>query len=187
MEQAKKRNHKFYITDITIEKVLYLEVPDLKQFAALIQQKHRKLLEIAKEVNDSNEVGILYNLYTKEEVIKLGNENNVSIDDDIDSAVLRKNSYKNELILLHNHPSTSNFSLADIAYFLSDDYILAISVITNQGQIYFLQKNEKYDYNRAYELLHKLIREYSVDKQELIVKEFLKICREGGINYVKGK
>ena len=92
-----------------------------------------------------------------------------------------------ELALSHNHPSTSNFSFADIDYFVVNDYLGLMSVVTNQGEIYVLRKTSSYDYNKTKEIEKALLEEYSLENQEEMVKEFLKHCRKGGILYVKGK
>lgn len=188
LEQAKKRDHKIEITDIAIDKVPLINVPGFtEEQNNLLQQEHKNILQIAKDENNNNEVGILYNIYTGQRSQKLGDEYSVNIDSTPDSAVLRHDSFENELVLMHNHPSTSNFSLADIDYFLSDGYIGLMSVITNQGEIYMLQKNKNYVYNKAYKLLIDLIKKHSLTQQNLVAHEFLKICKRGGVTYVKGK
>ena len=41
---------------------------------------------------------------------------------------------------LHNHPSTSTFSMADIDTFITQACIGLMSVVTNQGEVYILHK-----------------------------------------------
>ena len=57
MEQAKKRDHKIFITEQAINKVDYVQPSDFTPQQALsMQQKNKELLRIAKTKNHSNEV-----------------------------------------------------------------------------------------------------------------------------------
>jgi hypothetical protein len=188
LEQAKKRDQKIMITDIAINKVPRVKVPDFThEQNELLHQVHKEALSVAMRENNSDEVSFVYNLHTNEKVKILGDSQSVDIDKNIQVWALRSNSYANELVVVHNHPSTSNFSLADIDYFLSDDYIGMMSVVTNQGEIYILKKSRNYDYEKAYSIEKDLIKRYTLDKQYLIANEFIKTCLEGGVTYVKGK
>lgn len=188
LEQAKKRDHKIFVTDVAIDKVPYMAIPGFnKEQNEYLQQEHKNILRIAKDENNSNEVGVLYNTYTGQRMQKFGTENSLDMDEGTDSAVLRHDALVNELVLLHNHPSTETFSLADIDYFLADVYMGLVSVVTNQGSIYILQKSEKYDYKKSYNILLSLVEKYSLSQQQLIADEFLKICNEGGVIYGKGR
>lgn len=188
LEQAKKRDHKIIVTDTAIDKVPYVEIPELSQDQnEILHQSHKELLSIAKNENNSDEVALVYSLHSNAKIKTLGNGHSVDIDNNIEVAALRRNSYQHEIIISHNHPSTLNFSLADIDYFLSDDFTGIMSVVTNQGEVYILKKNINYDYIKTHSILMDLIKKYTLNNQVLIVKAFIKKCVEGGVTYVKGK
>ena len=56
------------------------------------------------------------------------------------------------LVNLHNHPSTNNFSLADIATFVQAREIGLMSVVTNQAEVYMLLKSYDFNYRKVFEL-----------------------------------
>ncbi len=188
LEQAKKRDHKIMVTDVAISKVPYVEVPGFTaEQNQLLQQINRDVLRTAMESNYSNEVALVYNLYTAERVFVLGDENHIDTEGDLNVRMLQGRSYAFELAISHNHLSTSNFSFADIDYFIANDYFGLMSVVTNQGEVYVLLKTSSFDYDKVREVEKALMEEYSLERQEEITKEFLKRCKEGGILYVKGK
>ena len=63
LEQAKKRDHKIFITDTAIEKVSLVKPSDFSYSqASLMKSKHKELLNVAKKQNNSNEVLFIENL-----------------------------------------------------------------------------------------------------------------------------
>lgn len=188
LEQAKKRDHKIMITDAAISKVPCLKIPECGDaFCKKLQSIHKALLKEAQTSNDSNEVAVVYNIYTIKQVFVRGDEGQVDVDSDIDIKVMYNKSHAEELVLIHNHPSTSNFSLADIDYFIANEYLFLMSVVTNQGEVYAIYKTSAYNYNEIRKLEKQLANKYSLDRQAEIAKEFLKQCQKGGVRYVKGK
>lgn len=122
-----------------------------------------------------------------------GERNYVNYGANIDVQVLKRNSYANELIIAHNHPSTQSFSFADIAVFLLDEYIGVSTVVTNQGQIYCLRKQERFDYNKARQLLYRVYDRHALEDdpvdagcQAMAAKEFLRQAEKVGVWYEKG-
>lgn len=185
MEQAKKRDHKIYITDEAIEKITPSDISHYSnEQNTLINQKHKELLVKSKQINDSNETAVLFNLNTGEEAIMFGNESSVNIfDNPVAVSMANKNSF---LFLAHNHPSTQNFSYADLGVFLMNDCINGLSAVSNMGVSHIIAKSEKYDFNKAYEVLMEIRGKYHLvdDKvNSLIVKEFLKKSKFVGIEY----
>lgn len=152
-----------------------------------LQKAHKKVLKIAQKQNNSNEVALMYNQYNNEQISILGTVNSVDIDSNINIKVLQNKSYDKELVMIHNHPSTSNFSFADLDYFINNDYIGVMSLVTNQGEVYTLIKISVYDYDKIKSIERDLVKKYSIDNQDTIASRFLKICKDGGIIYVKGK
>ena len=63
LEQAKKRDHKIYITDTAINKVDLVKPKDFSAAqASFMMKKHKELLGVAKSQNNSNEVLFIENL-----------------------------------------------------------------------------------------------------------------------------
>ena len=190
LEQAKKRDHKIYITDVAIDSVDRVKPSDFTdEQAENMQIKHKELLKLAKDKNESNEVLFIDDLNFKSEVQILGEEFVVSPAKNPFAVSVVRNAERQSLIYLHNHPSTNNFSIADIDTFICEGSIKAMSVVTNQGEVYVLNKKADYEYNKARQLMSDTF--YSFEEDEIdnneFVKRFIKKCNEGGIEYVKSK
>jgi proteasome lid subunit RPN8/RPN11 len=91
------------------------------------------------------------------------------------------------VIVLHNHPSLSDFSLTDIEFLIQYDRIKMMVVVTNLGSITYLVKTDKYDYYSAVELINTAI---SMNNEANNLKDlkdaadyFLKRCYTVGITY----
>ena len=64
-----------------------------------------------------------------------------------------------------------------------------MSVVTNQGEVYIMNKTADYSFGKAKALLnsvHDSFTEKDIDDKEF-VNRFLKRSQEGGIEYVKAK
>ena len=147
MEQAKKRDRKIYITEQSINKVDFVQPSDFTSRQALVmQQKHKELLEIAKTKNNSNEVLFIEDLHFSSEVQVLGSEFVVSPGKSPFAVSVLINAERQSLIYLHNHPSTNSFSVGDIDTFVCERAVKAMSVVTNQGEVYVLNKLENYSF-----------------------------------------
>lgn len=99
------------------------------------------------------------------------------------------NAKRQSLVYLHNHPSTNTFSIGDIDTFVCERAIKAISVVTNQGEVYILNKLDNYSFDGTRKLLTEIYNSYpegEIDDKDF-VKKFLRRCREGGIEYAKSK
>lgn len=91
------------------------------------------------------------------------------------------------VIVLHNHPSLSDFSLTDVQFLLRYDNVKMMVVVTNLGSISYLVKNKKYTWKKAIALFNE-----SVDKNNKAEKlkdlqaaadYFLKNSYTVGIDY----
>lgn len=188
VEQAKKRDHKVYITDTAIKKVGAVQLSDFSEKqAADMQECHKELLRVSQSKNDSNEVLFISNLSFTEKITVMGTEHKVEPGKNPFAVSLVANSPRYSLVYMHNHPSTNTFSFADIDTFVCDGAIKTMSVVTNQGEVYIINKTSKYGFNRARRLLSDINKSLSGDNDigERFVKEFLKRCDEGGVEYGK--
>lgn len=188
--QAKKRDHKIFITDTAIEKVGYVPIPGLTDKVSLsIQEEHKAILSIAKNINNSNEVLSIVTTDMTRKVRVLGTEYTVDPSTSPEAYGILSSSKPHEVAYLHNHPSTNTFSLPDILTFIRYSQIGIISVVTNQGEVYILRKTKKYEYNKVKDVFGRIFLLYKDKKisHNEAVKLFLKECYKGGIAYVKSK
>ncbi|MGM9571087.1 MAG: hypothetical protein ACI3ZR_02610, partial [bacterium] len=82
LEQARKKDHIFTITDMAIKKVKLIAIPGFSNEQNLaLQQVHKDLLKIAKEENDCKEVMLLQNYDFEFSIKILGTENSVKYSD----------------------------------------------------------------------------------------------------------
>lgn len=185
LEQAKKRDHKIYITDVAIDKVSRSDIPYLTQVQNdMIYINHISILKISQTDNDSNEVASLLDLYTNESAVSLGDEHEVNVFLNPNAVSMSDHAEDGSLFLAHNHPSTQDFSYSDLGVFLMNDSIGGLSVVSNTGDVHILFKSEKYNFARAYELMASIKSQYdSYDSEvdRLMVKEFLKNSKTVGI------
>ena len=151
--------------------------------------KKLELLKIAKDENDSNEVLLINDLEFKSEVSVLGGEFKVSPGENPFAVSVISNAKRQSLIYLHNHPSTNNFSVGDIDTFVCESAIKTMSVVTNQGEVYVLNKTAAYNYNNIRTMLNEIYKSFDGDEidNKAFVSEFLKRCKEGGVEYGKAK
>ena len=115
----------------------------------------------------------------------MGEEHNVDPLSDSTSYHLIHASKNCVVIVLHNHPSLSAFSLSDIQFLLKYETIKMMVVVTNLGNISYLVKNSKYDFEKAVILLNESIDLNNKAKKLKDLQEaadfFLKNCYNVGI------
>lgn len=196
LEMAKKRNHKILITDEAIRKVpriKYKNIPENEY--STIQELARNVLLISKNENDSNEVAITYGMGSVERIQKgeeyigvaLGSEHEV---DPISSTIayhLVASAKECIVIVLHNHPSLSDFSLSDVQFLLRYASIKMMVVVTNLGSISYLVKGKGYVYEKAVALFNEAVNSNNEARDlkglQKAADYFLKNCYMAGIDY----
>lgn len=193
LEQAKKRNAKVWITEIAIEKVPFIEYKGLTNG----QNKHiwqlaKEVLRLSRERNDSNEVSITCDLagssMMKDYGVAFGDETSVSVNADTFSFHILMTAQEATVIVLHNHPSTKTFSLNDLRYLFVYVTIKMLVLVSNQGTIHYIVKEEKFDRNAALKMLKECVMENergssaaaNAYKASL---SFLSRCSEAGLFY----
>ncbi|MDT3960818.1 phage head morphogenesis protein, partial [Staphylococcus aureus] len=94
------------------------------------------MLKDAKENNDSNEVAYLLK---DGKVTKVyGDQDSVSFAPGEKTTELLFNSKPNSIVMLHNHPGQSSFSLTDLYLFIFNNSIKTLTIVTNKGQTKYL-------------------------------------------------
>lgn len=193
---AKKRDHKIMITDEAIRKVpkiKYKSIPESEY--STIQELARNVLRISKTENNSNEVAITYGMDSLDRIqkgeeyigIALGSEHEV---DPISSTIayhLVASAKECIVVVLHNHPSLSDFSLSDVQFLLRYASVKMMVVVTNLGSISYLVKENGYDYEKAVALFNVAVNSNNEarDLKDLqkAADHFLKNCHMAGICY----
>lgn len=193
---ARKREHKVFITDIAIEKVPYIEYKNIepKHYIAL-QELSKTVLQISKDDNDSNEVAIVYSLDSDRLIeqgkeyfgISLGTEHEVDPAASVTAYHILRTTLSCAVVCLHNHPNLSKFSLNDVKFFLKNDNVKLMTAITNLGSVSYLVRTDRFDFFKALDLYNEAvgIHNTSGDLKNLqnAADYFLKNCYDVGIIY----
>lgn len=196
LEMAKKRNHKIMITDEAIKKVPRIQYKNIPESEYdIIQELAKNVLQISKNENNSNEVAITYSMDSVERIQKgeeyvgvaLGSEHTVDPLSSTTAYHLVATAKECIVIVLHNHPSLSDFSLSDIQFLLQYANIKMIVVITNLGSISYLVKGEKYAFDKSVALFNEAVSSNNEAKDlkglQKAADHFLKNCYLVGIDY----
>ena len=113
-----KRLTKMVIDDKSIEQVKKLSFPLLYDDEnELLYKMHIRLLKVAMDKNNSNEVGFIINLMDRKHFEILGNEDGIELRKVIEARDLFFTAPSNSLIFIHNHPKNSTFSEVDLKSF----------------------------------------------------------------------
>lgn len=198
MEMAKKRDRKIAITDEAISKVPVIEYKSIPSSQyRIINELAKEALIISKEDNDNNEVAITYRMSSLSEMkedertkvmgVALGDEHSVDPEEDTVSYHLLNSTADCIVIIVHNHPSLSKISLADVRYLLQYHSLKMIVAVTNYGNITYLVKSEKYNRESAINLYDKCVDMYN-DADDLkgyqdATEHFLDKCHSSGLIY----
>lgn len=196
LEMAKKRDHKIMITDEAIRKVpkiKYKNIPENEYDT--IQELARNVLLISKNENNSNEVAVTYGMNSMNQIkegkdyigVALGSEHGVDPLSSTISYHLVASSKECVVIVLHNHPSLSDFSLSDVQFLLRYASVRMMVVVTNLGSISYLVKDEKFDYEKAVALFNEAVNSNNEARDlkglQKAADQFLKNCHMAGIVY----
>ena len=96
-------------------------------------------------------------------------------------------SFECVVIVLHNHPSLSKFSLEDVKFFLSNGTVKMMVVITNLGNISYLVKKDAYNRKKAIEIYNHAVSVHNegnnLHDYQKAVSYFLSKCHEANIIY----
>lgn len=195
--QQKRRNKAIGITDIAISKIRKTEFFGFTtEQEEKIQELHKTLLRTAQMLNikhatNDMEAGILVDLHTWESWVLEGKISKmVKMEDNMLAYDRFVSANKNQLMFMHNHPSTGTFSGTDFKFFCNNDVFYMITVVANNGTIYALTKTSNFDIRVLAE--YAKLSKYYYDlghinnNGTLAMRDILKIASEYGIVYKKG-
>ncbi len=125
-----------------------------------------------KKINDSNEVAYLLN---DSKVTKVyGNHNTVSFNPGEKRSELLLNSKPNSIIMLHNHPGQSVFSLNDLKLFIENKIIQTLKNITNYSVVKYISKTSFYNQSLVYKIMNGIKQSKNMRSDEVLVDNILK-------------
>lgn len=193
---SKNRNQKVLITDEAINKVPFIKYKGIPESEYVtIQELAKEVLAISKNENNSNEVALTYSMEHESLIaagrkyigISLGDEHSVDPCMNTVANHLITASLGCVVIILHNHPSLSKFSLEDVQFFLRNITVKMMVVITNLGGISYLVKRENIDQRKAVEIYNNAVNMHNegsgMKDYQKAVAYFLSSCHEANIVY----
>ena len=149
----KDRTKPTAITDIAINKVPCTQFQGFTHKEnEVIQQRHKDLLKNARKLCNLHgsllmKVVYLINLHDLSEywVVEGITDSMVSIKSDMSANQKMQTGYKNSLLLMHNHPSSSTFSAEDFKLFCNTKSLYIMTVVGNNGTVYTLTKDKDFN------------------------------------------
>ncbi|MBQ1659029.1 MAG: hypothetical protein II059_04210 [Clostridia bacterium] len=174
-EQSKKAIS--VITDKAIDRIPCVSIAGYtEQQNKYIQQQHKELLNFARSKNSSKEVAFVFSsdFSTRKEF--LGSDDRISFS----GSGLGMN-----IVVLHNHPRNSSYSLNDVIEFVSNSSIKTLTIVKNNGVVETLTKLQTVDKEKQLLELNRLIKKRvknGLDSEyDKVVWEFLTKKSEGGV------
>lgn len=179
--QKTKRTTKMVITQENIDAVKRIDILGFDdEEIETIKNLHKKLLKRSMNKNRSNEVGMLVNLQDWSDIMINGTENGITLKNNAMAYELLCTAPKNSLLFFHNHPKNSCFSERDLESFLTSDAIILMSVVCNNGRLYYLVKMDTFDKDAALFYYEKIYEETESGS----VREFLRTCGTIGLKFL---
>lgn len=192
LEMAKNRDKKVYITDIAINKVPFIQYKGFtNRQNHIMRELAQEVLTVSKNENDSNEVAITCDLGMDNPLevygVSFGTEHEVDVRADTLSNHILVSQRSVAVVILHNHPSTQTFSIQDIRFFIEFSTLEVMVVVSNQGAIHYLKRDDSYDLKKAVDLFNECVEDLKKDSPlteiYLAALSFLAKSSEVGIYY----
>lgn len=192
LKMAKKHDKKVYITDIAINKVPFVQYKGFTDSQnQIMRELAQEVLTVSKDENDSNEVAITCDLGVNNPLevygVSFGTEHEVDVRADTLSNHILVSRESVAVIVLHNHPSTQTFSIQDIRFFIEFSVLEVMVVVSNQGTVHYLKREESYDLKKAAALFNECVENLKKDSPltEIYLAALLFLARssEVGIYY----
>lgn len=185
LNQAKRLGQKVNITEQAISKVKMVRIPGLSEIESRnIQIKHKELLDDSMRNNNSDET--MYILKDSYQVSIYGNRVSVNPNISTDAVFLLNSSPSRSLDVLHNHPGLSSFSMNDLNFFMSNQSVRTLTIVTNQGKVMYITKTDHYNANlckaNAQKTLNDL-KKNNVENQSVFVERMIKSFYNAGVRY----
>ena len=147
------------------------------------------------ELYNTNEMeaGILVDIHTWEHfIIKGTSPRKVELKNNLKAYKKLISGYRNQLMFIHNHPSTGTFSGEDFKMFCLHNSLYMMTVIGNDSSVYILTKTFEFNADKAIaDYIHLSMQYYNKGYKNnngtLAIKEILKNAKQYGLIYKKGR
>lgn len=172
------------ISDSAIQRVPRIDISGYtKEQCDEIQRQHKELLEYARTYNDNKEVAFVFRKGLTDRVEFVGEDDRL----DFGTGLMGKGD---GLLVMHNHPRDSSYSLSDIIEFIGNDSMKTLTVVKNNGDVETLTKINGYDrlsFLRELQRLEKNgVKTGSDSEYRKIINKFLnKYQKEGVLEWRK--
>lgn len=178
----KNRGCKVAITDVAIQKVQKVKIKDFdSKTIETVHSAHRKLLQYAKDNNNSDEVAALLDITTGEQLpFVKGDQVSVNIEADADSYHWLRTKPERSIVLMHNHPGQSYFSMNDLSVFFHYPQLETMTIVTNQGKVWWIKKTDRYNFGALQRTLRNAQQRSGGDIDKLVAL-FLGECYNYGV------
>ena len=151
----------------------------------------RLVLLKSQQENESNEYAATVSLSNTDLLDQIGyakgDEHEVKVHADTVSHHIIVSARDVSVVIVHNHPSTQTLSIEAIGFFLYETTVKILAVVTNQGTVHYIQKDEDYDYKAAEKLrqgcTEDLTRDLTARECYETALDFLTHCSEVGLYY----
>lgn len=195
----KNRSRAIDITDIAISKVPRTHISGFdKEQNQYIQKLHKLVLKEAQVLNETYhtnemEAGVLVDLHSWTYFLIAGNKpREVELRNNPEAYKKLICAYKNQLMFIHNHPSTGTFSGEDFKMFCHHNSLYMMTIIGNDSSVYLLIKTFEFSAEKALNDYMQLSMKYynkgyRNNNGTLAIKEILKNARKYGLIYKKGR
>lgn len=165
------------ITDENIAKVTNVSISGYTdEQCQFIQEQHKELLRYSRDNNQNKEVAFVFNGELKNRKEFKGEDDKI----DFGNALYGKN-----LVVLHNHPRNSSYSLNDMIEFVGNDGIKTLTIVKNNGRVETLTKIGTFDKNSLLTELGRSVKKNVKTKSDSeynkVIKKFLTDKTQGGI------
>lgn len=137
-------NSKFLVNTDSINSIPKVNLVKDPLVNKIIHERRKTLLMASRDVNEHNEViaAIFLDDIQRSE-FSFGDESTVNLWKGLQYDV--DHSRHSSILIIHNHPSNSRFSLKDLTQFCNGDAILAVEAIGNAGGLYRVVKTTRYN------------------------------------------
>ena len=136
------------ITEETISRIPKVKAFSDEDMNDKLFEHHANLLRKAMNKNESNEVGLFWNLNDVEaeclEIYGKINGFNMRDNEDVYKLVNDPASFLS-VIVMHNHPRNGLFSSVDLKTFADFDSIYMLTAVCNDGTIYMIRKEMNFN------------------------------------------
>lgn len=176
-EQSKKAITE--ITDSAIEHVPKVDIPGYtREQCTEIQKQHKELLKYSRDKNDNKEVAFVFRKDLSDRTKFFGKDDKL----DFGTGLLGKG---NDLIVMHNHPRNSSYSLTDLVLFKNYSNVKTLTIAKNNGSVEYITKSKDFDskkfmleYDRLY---RKIVINDTDSENDKFVKTLLNKTKSGVI------